>query len=367
MTINLFLESIKSPKTREGYSDALRRFCAWAGISEGKLAKTRDKTIQIKLIEYIVALKKEGKSYSSQNVVISAVKKFCEAYDIEDVNFSKVYNYMGEHTTNNDDKPYSKEQIAKMLDAADARVKAIILLLVSTGIRIGAVSGMLIRDLTKIEDKGLYKVVVYANSPKDRYFTFTTPEAAQAIDAYLEQRKVAGETIKPTAPLFRQTFPKSEANNPKPMKFDGLAGITQRIMVKSGVRVVAAKRNVRHQTAINHGFRKLFNTALVKAGLKPVVVEVLTGHDIGLQKNYLRLEETDVLAEYLKAIDLLTISEERKLQEEVAKLKTEVSDIETMKKSYLDIKLQLEKERAERERLYGILYASGIIKPEQKA
>jgi hypothetical protein len=197
---------------------------------------------------------------------------------------------------------------------------------------------MLIRDLTKIEDKGLYKVVVYANSPKDRYYTFTTPEAAQAIDAYLEQRRIAGETIKPTAPLIRQTFPKADADNPKPMAFDGLAGLTQRVMVKSGVRIVAKNNKVRHGTAINHGFRKFCNTALVKAGVKPVVVEILTGHSIGLQDNYLRLTEEEVLGEYLKAVDLLTVSSEKALQIQVEKLKTDVESIDYMREKYLEVK-----------------------------
>lgn len=360
MGIDLFLESIKSPKTKEGYADALRRFCSGTGIKEAKLGKTPAKKIQTKLIEFVVKLKKEGKSYSSQNVAISAVRKYCEAYDIE-VNFTKVYRYIGEQTTNHDDKPYLKEQIAKMLDAADPRAKALILLLASTGIRAGAVPDMQIKDLVKIEGKGLYKVVVYASSPKDRYYTFTTPEACQAIDAYLALRKVAGETIKPNAPLFRQTFPKADAEKPKPLVFDSISAITQRTLVKAGLRVTNGDPKIRHATATNHGFRKFFNTMLVRAGVKPVVVEILTGHSIGLQDNYLRLEETDVLNEYLKAVDLLTVSNEKALQIQVEQLKEDVEGIKFMKQKYHEIKLDNEKTNQTLELITDALRDAGVL------
>jgi hypothetical protein len=66
----------------------------------------------------------------------------------------------------------------------------------------------------------------------------------------------------------------------------------------------------------------------------------------------------------LKAVDLLTISEEKYLHRQVEKLKTEISDIDTLKKMHLDTKMELEKERQERIKLYQLLYKQGIIKIE---
>lgn len=37
-------------------------------------------------------------------------------------------------------------------------------------------------------------MIVYASSPKSKYFTFCTPEYAKSIDEYLEARKRYGET-----------------------------------------------------------------------------------------------------------------------------------------------------------------------------
>ena len=80
------------------------------------------------------------------------------------------------------------------MDYADIRCKAIVLLLASTGMRIGALSELKIKHLTKISEYNLYQVTVYENT-KDEYNTFCTPECAKAIDDYLEYRKTSGEKI----------------------------------------------------------------------------------------------------------------------------------------------------------------------------
>lgn len=81
---------------------------------------------------------------------------------------------------------------------------------------------------------------------------------------------------------------------------------------------------------------------MIAAGAKQVVKEMLIGHNTGLERSYYKPTDAELLAEYLKALDLLTISEERKLQQEVTKLKTEVADIDMMKRSYLDMKAETE-------------------------
>ena len=80
-----------------------------------------------------------------------------------------------------------------------------ILLLASTGIRIGGVPDIKLKNLNKISEHKLYKVIVYAGY-KDEYFCFTTPEAAKAIDTYLQYRERYGEKIIPESYLFREQF-----------------------------------------------------------------------------------------------------------------------------------------------------------------
>lgn len=49
-------------------------------------------------------------------------------------------------------------------------------------------------------------------------------------------------------------------------------------------------------------------------------------------------------AEYIKAIDDLTISQEKQLQEQVDELQTRVADFDTMKRAYLELKAEKEQD-----------------------
>jgi hypothetical protein len=60
------------------------------------------------------------------------------------------------------------------------------LTLSSTGIRIGALSLLKLRDLQKIYS--VYKFTIYENT-KDEYFICCTPECAAAIDQYRFQEE----------------------------------------------------------------------------------------------------------------------------------------------------------------------------------
>ena len=55
---------------------------------------------------------------------------------------------------------------------------------------------------------------------------------------------------------------------------------------------------------------------------------MMLGHSLGLDDAYLRLSEEEVLAEYLKAVDSLTINNENRLQKQVTELTQKHDDIE---------------------------------------
>jgi hypothetical protein len=62
--------------------------------------------------------------------------------------------------------------------------------------------------------------------------------------------------------------------------------------------------------------------------MRPANLELLMGHDIGLARSYYKPTEKELLEDYLKTADLLTIDEERKLRgkvDELTKIKDEDS------------------------------------------
>src|SRR5215813_3502360 len=74
----------------------------------------------------------------------------------------------------------------------------------------------------------------------------------------------------------------------------------------------------RHEFSI-HGFRKYFKTMAEQSGVKPINVEILMGHSVGISDSYYRPTENELLQDYLKSVDALTISEEKQLRHEVEK------------------------------------------------
>jgi site-specific recombinase XerD len=71
------------------------------------------------------------------------------------------------------------------LDVSDLRMKVMILLMASSGMRIGALPSLRLRNLERIDS--IYKVTVYEGT-NSSYYTFCTPECSSFIDAYFEYR-----------------------------------------------------------------------------------------------------------------------------------------------------------------------------------
>ena len=128
----------------------------------------------------------------------------------------------------------------------------------------------------------------------------------------------------------------------------------------------------------NHGMRKAGNTAMKNAHVDKDFKEMLMGHSTGLDDVYYDIENPEsrkeIVVEYMKAIETLTISDEHRLKKEVIQLQDKLKDslnIELIQQSLVarelemdSVKKQLEKEKEERGRLYELLYRQGLIKKE---
>ena len=101
---------------------------------------------------------------------------------------------MGEKTPENEDRCYTHEEIQTLLNISDLRLKVTLLLMASSGMRIGELPHLICGHLERRGD--LYKINVYTGQKgKGQYYTFCTPEAAKTIDTYLQFRERCGEKI----------------------------------------------------------------------------------------------------------------------------------------------------------------------------
>ena len=179
-------------------------------------------------------------------------------------------------------RAYTDEEIKQVVDYCDHRVRTMFLVLASTGVRIGALRNMKVKDLV---DKGdVYNLTVYPGEDEE-YFTFTTPEAKASIDNYLDFRKRNGELITPASYLFVQQYNKFKRIRAKPFANKSIDNLLQLWLVNSGVHV-ADNPGAWKPVQRLHGFRKFFTNQLVNSKVSPEIREMLLGHKIGLASAY---------------------------------------------------------------------------------
>lgn len=132
----LFIDSCRAKKTKETYEASLKFYMLFRGVSSADSLIGEDvRQAQSKIIEFINIQKKNGLSWQTCVIRVAALKHFYEMNDVT-LNWKKITRFIGEKTRTVEDRAYTKEEIGKMLDKCDERKRVMILLLVSTGIRV---------------------------------------------------------------------------------------------------------------------------------------------------------------------------------------------------------------------------------------
>jgi integrase len=191
----LFISSLKSNYTKIKYDGCLQKYlkhyCNKNIVSISEVFSKDSKVIENEIIQQLIEMKKGKSSYSTRSVHIAALYHFFSINDIT-LNRKKLSKFVGEQENKYEYRSYTREEISRLLDLCDERGKVIVLLMASTGMRVGALPELKLKHLKryKIDDNAhIYQIHVYATSRKYSYKAYCTPECAQAIDKYFEYRK----------------------------------------------------------------------------------------------------------------------------------------------------------------------------------
>jgi integrase len=123
-----------------------------------------------------------------------AVKLFCDMADIP-IQWKKISRGIPKVRKFADDRAPTIDEIRKIIEYPDRRIKAIVCIMASSGIRVGAWDYLKFKYIIPIERNGLVvaaKLIVYAGE-SDKYFTFLSPEAYQELEKWKEYRIHVGE------------------------------------------------------------------------------------------------------------------------------------------------------------------------------
>jgi hypothetical protein len=202
-------------------------------------------------------------------------------------------------------------------------------MLASTGMRREALTQIVpSTDMEYLKDYKLYKIRIYRRTRYEQV-CFSTPEAAEAINLYLtpHNRK-----------YFHNVQPKAVSIRLRNLAIE--AGIGQ---IHPDIE---GKIHGQYRSMIPavHGLRKFAITQMAKAKVDTEIAKLLTGHSIGVRGRYVEYADDDLLQEYLKAVDLLTISPENRLKKQVEQYRKKESDVSVLRQELIRLKSVVEEQ-----------------------
>ena len=212
-TWSLYLYALKSPVTRQKYQKRLEKFFDFLEM-EGSTVEEKSKSF-IKRIQFEVE-NNNNKQWIFNNLIkfmqfhldrvnrkeitgatvrnyVKSIKLFCEMADIP-ISWKKITRGLPRGKNYADDRIPTIEEIRKLLEYPDRRIKAIIYTMASSGIRLGAWDYLRLGDIRPIERDGKVvaaKIIVYAGEDEE-YFSYISKEALDALQSWLRYRGVRG-------------------------------------------------------------------------------------------------------------------------------------------------------------------------------
>ncbi|MGE5862432.1 MAG: hypothetical protein ACM31H_01560 [Nitrososphaerales archaeon] len=261
------------------------------------------------------------------------------------------------------DRASTTDEIRKLLEYPDRRIKPIVYTMISSGIRLGAWDYLKWKHIVPIKDKKrnviAAKITVYA-SEIDEYYSFITGEAYNSLLDWIKFREEYGEKITGDSWLMRDIWQTTNVNYgakwglatcPKKLNSYAIKRILERGLWSQRLRKTLEKGEKRHEYKAAHGFRKFYKTRTEQV-MRPLNVEITLGHNIGLSGSYYKPTENEILQDYLKAIDLLTINNNQKiLEKQITELKEKSQDNEYIIKAKLHEKDEQIKELKKSEKV----------------
>lgn len=257
---------------------------------------------------------KEGISPSTIKNYFKSIKLFTQSCHLSNkVEWKLVSKALPRAYNSADDRAPTLEEIQKLLKYPDRRIRPLVLTLVSSGIRIGAFETLRWKHITPISSTNneVAKILVYPGD-REQYYSFLTPEAYSALKDWMNYRSQCGENITKDSYVMRDIWENGDekgASNPKPLDQPAITRILNRAWQAEKIRPALPKGVKRHEFKSAHGFRKYFKTQTEQARIPSIKVELLLGHSLGVSDSYAKFTEEQMLEDYLKTIDFLTIDQ----------------------------------------------------------
>lgn len=347
----LYLYAMKSPATKKKYLLRLGKFLDFLYPMHSQMTLKDKARVYAKgarndsiwafngILKFIQSLKdradrKEITGGTIRNYVKS-IKLFCQMADIP-IAWDKITRGLPKGKRYADDRAPTLDEIRRLCDYPDRRIKAIVYTMVSSGIRVGAWDYLHWGNIIPVEENGKIvaaKMIVYAGEDGS-YVTYINESAFRELAEWMKYREESGESIDEESWVMRDLWDtrvkicRGLVTLPKQLSAIGVKRLMERAIWAQGLRKELEPGKKRHPFAANHSLRKYFKTRCELAGMKPINIESLMGHSVGISDSYYRPTENDLLQDYLKCTDALTVNDGRSLQSRINDLVEKTKDKE---------------------------------------
>jgi integrase len=128
-----------------------------------------------------------------------AAKLFCEMNDILTVNWKKIRRGIPRGRQASNDRAPTTEEIQKLVEYPDRRIKPIVYTMISSGIRLGAWNYLQWKHVKPLANENgeiiAAQITVYAGDVEE-YHSFITPQAYDSLKEWMDFRGSYGENSK---------------------------------------------------------------------------------------------------------------------------------------------------------------------------
>jgi hypothetical protein len=217
---SLFIFAINSPMTKVKYEARLNKFFDFIGltgtIKEKSIIFTeKSKHESAWASGFVIKFLQMNKERMARNEITAAtilnyvksVKLFCEMNDIL-LPWKRITRGLPKGRRYADDRAPTMEEIVKIIEYPDRRIRPIVLTMVSSGIRLGSWDYLKWKHIVPIEKEGKVvaaKISVYHGEPEE-YFSFITPEAYLELEKWMVYREHSGERITKESWILRNIW-----------------------------------------------------------------------------------------------------------------------------------------------------------------
>ena len=285
----LYLYAMKSPVTRDKYQKRLGKFFDFLRL-EGNTIEDKSKVFVemarkdsnwtfSNILTFIQfqnsrVIRKEISGATVRNYVKS-IKLFCDMADLP-VAWKKITRGLPRGRRYADDRIPTIEELTKLLEYPDRRIKAIVYTMASSGIRLGAWDYLPWGEIRPIEIDGKIvaaKIIVYAGEEDDEYFSFISLEAFNELQNWMKYRESSGELINDNSWLMRDLWDTRVAQgrglvtHPKKLASLGIKRLMERAIWAQCLRKKLEPGKKRHPYQANHSLRKWFKTRCEMSGM----------------------------------------------------------------------------------------------------